>query len=316
MRKKMSVEDFEKECSIVHSNKYTYHQDYTGSNSKIAITCPVHGDFYQVACKHKSGIGCQRCAMQKARKGKIKYLERFEEECDIVHNNKFTYQQDYTGATKKVRITCPIHGDFYQRAADHLGGSGCMKCGHDLSSKSLVQPIEEFEKRAARIHKNKYAYHQDYVHSAKRVKITCPGHGDFYQIAHTHLLGSGCPKCAALRRGKALSVEQFEEACAVMHKGKYIYHQDFTNSQSDIRVTCPEHGDFRINASRHKHQRQGCPVCLELEKGCIVEYNGKRFKYRVKCTKCKSPKTTLKVGKETLTHVCRVCGYSQIMEEG
>lgn len=46
-----------------------------------------------------------------------------------VHGDKYSYDKVvYTGALKKVIITCPVHGDFTIRPSEHLKGRGCNKC--------------------------------------------------------------------------------------------------------------------------------------------------------------------------------------------
>jgi hypothetical protein len=39
----------------------------------------------------------------------------------------------YTGNDNKIVITCPIHGDFQQRAGDHKRGHGCRVCGKEVA---------------------------------------------------------------------------------------------------------------------------------------------------------------------------------------
>lgn len=53
-----------------------------------------------------------------------------------------------------------------------------------------------FIARAKEVHGDKYDYSKvDYQDMHSKVLITCPRHGEFYQRAQSHLLGSGCPKC-------------------------------------------------------------------------------------------------------------------------
>ena len=54
-----------------------------------------------------------------------------------------------------------------------------------------------FVERAILIHNEKnYDYSKvEYVNSKNKIKIICPIHGEFEQLPHSHLRGSGCPKC-------------------------------------------------------------------------------------------------------------------------
>lgn len=71
-----SKDDFVAKATKVHNNKYSYDKTlYSNNSTKIAITCPVHGDFHQLPAVHLRGSGCQSCMQSK---GEIKvknYLE-------------------------------------------------------------------------------------------------------------------------------------------------------------------------------------------------------------------------------------------------
>ena len=43
----------------------------------------------------------------------------------------------YTGCNYTITITCPIHGDFQQKAGAHLYGQGCSQCAHLISAQEL-----------------------------------------------------------------------------------------------------------------------------------------------------------------------------------
>ena len=47
-----------------------------------------------------------------------------------VHGDRYSYEDlKYVSNAEKVKISCRIHGDFEQRAKNHLRGVGCPKCG-------------------------------------------------------------------------------------------------------------------------------------------------------------------------------------------
>jgi len=61
---------FVKEVSIIHSDKYSYPEEYKGSHIPINIYCPVinrdtgrvHGNFLKTPSHHKRGQGCPICS--------------------------------------------------------------------------------------------------------------------------------------------------------------------------------------------------------------------------------------------------------------
>lgn len=58
----MKVDDFICRAISVHGNKYDYSDtEYVGYKKKLKIICPEHGEFYQQACSHLMGCGCNSC---------------------------------------------------------------------------------------------------------------------------------------------------------------------------------------------------------------------------------------------------------------
>jgi predicted GIY-YIG superfamily endonuclease len=120
-----TTEQFIAEASIAHNNKYSYEKTkYINKLEKVTITCPIHGDFNQVARAHTKGSGCPQCG-QTVRKT----LAQFIEESRKVHGNRYSYDQtNYVDGNTKVSIRCPSHGRFQQNPGTHLSGSGCPGC--------------------------------------------------------------------------------------------------------------------------------------------------------------------------------------------
>ena len=132
MRKRLTIKKFIQKAREVHGENYTYPEDYIGSNTKIKIICPEHGEFLQFPYNHLRGIGCLKCGYNKKRLTTEKFIQKARE----VHKNKYTYPEDYIGSNIKIKIICPNHGKFLQTPAHHLKGVGCPRCN---SSK-----LEEF----------------------------------------------------------------------------------------------------------------------------------------------------------------------------
>lgn len=128
-----------------------------------------------------------------------KYVSAEEALQKIVDVHGDTYDLSkfvYTGAKNKVVVICRKHGEFKQRYADLKSGAGCNLCGIDRQREKLSRPFEDFEKRAKETHGDKYTYIKDgYVNLKSKVKIICPTHGEFLQVAGKHIEKSGCPSC-------------------------------------------------------------------------------------------------------------------------
>lgn len=187
--KKLSTEEFIQLARQKHKDVYLYERTtYSSSHRKVTITCKTHGDFLQTAQTHLQGRGCKQCSDTK------RTSEQFAIDGSNKHNSKYTYENViYKNLNCKVAITCPIHGDFEQTPRDHLHRqAGCPKCAHQLK-----MTTETFIQKANEKHKNKYSYEKtQYSTVFENVIITCPIHGDFEQIASSHLVSRGCRKCS------------------------------------------------------------------------------------------------------------------------
>jgi hypothetical protein len=107
-----------------HGNKYDYSLvNYINNRTKVRIICPLHGEFEQNPYDHSTGIGCLKCS------GKFKFTnEIFIKKSIEKHGNKYDYSLvEYINSVKKVKILCPIHGEFNQSPNCHMGGKGCKK---------------------------------------------------------------------------------------------------------------------------------------------------------------------------------------------
>ena len=59
-----NTETFIMMASKIHLNKYDYSKvQYRDGNSKVCITCPTHGKFWQTPGHHLSGEGCPSCSI-------------------------------------------------------------------------------------------------------------------------------------------------------------------------------------------------------------------------------------------------------------
>lgn len=128
---------------IKFNNKFTY-------NNGLVI-CPIHGNTgYSIHEHLKTTHGCNKCYEDSRRMLIPEYLER----ANKIHNNKYQYELlNFKSVSDEIKIICPIHGEFKQKAGAHLyEKKGCRQCSHNKMS------LEEFINKAIEIHGNKYDY--------------------------------------------------------------------------------------------------------------------------------------------------------------
>ena len=64
----------------------------------------------------------------------------------------------YVNKRTKVKLICPIHGEFEKLPTNILKGQGCPKCGWNRINDSRRVTTEEFINRSKQVHGNRYNY--------------------------------------------------------------------------------------------------------------------------------------------------------------
>ena len=185
--------------------------------------------------------------------------EEYISECKEIHENKYDYSKTkFTIMSDKITITCPLHGDFQQRADSHLRGTGCSICG------KMYFTTSDWIKKAEKTHGKRYDYSKTkYIHSEEYVWITCREHGDFQQLACNHLQGAGCPKCGTISQAEKCRSNSsvFIDKSNKIHNNFYEYPKvNYQTSIIPVIITCPIHGDFEQTPQKHL-LGCGCPKC-------------------------------------------------------
>lgn len=263
----------------MHNKKYDYSKvEYKGTNKKVAIVCPIHGEFSQLPKVHRKGQGCPKC--DKSYKLDTKSFIRKAVER---HGNTYDYSLvNYKLSTDKVTIICKEHGSFSIKASSHLMGQGCPVC-----SKRKRYSYEEIVDRFRKIHGEKYDYSLvDFKSMHTKVKIICREHGIFEQSPNDHAKGCGCPNCGEFCRiaKKIIPFSRVLKQFREVHGDRYNYREDtYISKKHKMTMICPIHGDFEQSVNNHL-QGKGCPQCsiskLEQRVKIILESMNIDFIYQ------------------------------------
>lgn len=200
-KKRYTTEYFiSKAKTLDHAKDYDYSKtSYVNNKTHIIVTCKEHGDFKITPGHLLSGEGCPKCRYIKSASSIRRSIEEVIKLAKEVHGNKYDYSliKDYKNDRIKYPIICPLHGTFEQTFNNHIRGKqGCPVCGIFKYSKEHILTNEEFIEKGNKVHNFKYDYSKiNYINSKLKVKIICPIHGEFEQIARNHLQGAGCPSC-------------------------------------------------------------------------------------------------------------------------
>lgn len=191
--------------------------------------------------------------------------EQFEIKAREVHGDRFNYSLvEYKNYLTPVKIICKEHGVFEQKPNNHLAGAICQKCSDIVISQKMRGTTESFIEKARKVHGDKYDYSLvDYVTSGDVVKIICKKHEVFEQIAHNHLIGRGCARCAV--KNDAFDMTDFVERANAVHDNKYDYSLAiYSGYKRKMKIICREHGVFEQDPNNHL-QGKGCSVCIGRE---------------------------------------------------
>lgn len=276
-RQLMTTEEFIIAARKVHGDKFDYSETvYRGYDTPVTIISPEHGEFTQPAGNHLRGCIPRISTSPRTSKRKPKRTtEEFIERAKEVHGDKYNYSTVcYKNSTTKVRILCPIHGEFMQRPGDHLRGCGCPQCRAVKMSKINRLTTESFIRRGSKKHNNKYDYSKVvYTKRLNSVTIICPEHGEFEQLACNHLIGHGCPVCGNINRAEKnrKTTEEFIEEARAIHLDKYDYLRVvYTGNTDKVEIICKEHGTFLQTPADHL-TGSGCPKCTQSLGEATVE---------------------------------------------
>lgn len=220
--------------------------EYVRAKDKVIITClnEDHGDF-KITPDHFLRRGCPSCRWEKANRARSLDNETFIKKAREIHGDKYNYDEvNYVNSTTNVVIICPIHGKFEQLPTNHLSGKGCLKCGIIQRSNIRRSNNQRFIESAKLIHGDKYNYDEvNYVNNNTKVIIICPIHGKFEQVPSSHLMGKGCPKCAA--NVKLTNDDFITRANEVHGEGTYIYDKiNYINIHTPVEIYDPIYKEY------------------------------------------------------------------------
>lgn len=230
--KSSNTNDFINKAIKIHNNIYDYSKvHYINANTKVCIVCSEHGEFWMTPHNHLVGQGCPKCRYLKISVSEKLSTEEFIQKANKVHHFKYDYSNTlYDSSRDKVRIKCPIHGEFTQKANNHLNGCGCPKCkqsklenyiydtlmNSDIYFKTGYSPNWLFLRKGKR-------QHLDFYLPEYNIAIECQGKQHFEPIT----FGSRENRDKIFKYIKLLD-ENKHRLCKE-HNVKLIYYTDLKN---------------------------------------------------------------------------------------
>lgn len=254
--RRFTIDDFIEQSKKKFGNKFCFKDSvYLGSKKPITIKCKKHGVFDTQPCYFlRSDTGCPGCSYRLTQADFI--LKSI-----IKHGKQYNYDKViFVNTTSKVEIVCKKHGSFKQEPYMHYHrGQGCPKCFQERNGLTN----EEYIYRAKKVHGDRYDYSMvKYKHNTKPIVIICRTHGEFKQLARSHVEGHGCNNCF-LESNRSSKAEFIKNAQRV-HGQRYDYSEVvYRTCKNKVSIRCAIHGLFKITPNMHISATGGCQRCKE-----------------------------------------------------
>ncbi len=158
---KLTTKEFIKRSEKIHREEYSYDKTkYERNDIKVVITCKDHGEFLQTPQHHMSGSKCPKCVSNQQMSE-----EDFINKAIIVHGKEYDYSKvRYKKVKEKVIIICRRHGEFSQKADNHLCGKGCPHCINKSEGKIKNILLKYFKDWIIIPNKKIWDTYKDYYH--------------------------------------------------------------------------------------------------------------------------------------------------------
>jgi very-short-patch-repair endonuclease len=226
--------------------------------------------------------------------------KEFVDKAKAIHSTYDWANVIYINTNTKIKVGCPIHGEFEITPNQLLRETngvyrGCQKCGRVRTSKKLLLTNDEFISKAKLIHPY-YDYSLViYRGIDTKIKIKCSIHGIF-EVTPYHLLkGSKCPLCSQKHVGycNRTDKEYFIKKLKTIFPQYNLDLVEYTTSKNKIKIMCPIHGLFEATPT-HLLEGSGCPKCRRSKGEEFVAKwlsdNGYEYTPQKKFDTCKNKK--------------------------
>jgi len=253
-------------CKEKHEGKYAYPSNErvsVGGRWKVAIVCPIHGEFQMSPEKHAFGQGCPKCSG--------KGTDKVAEVKALYPNFPWPANLAVEHTKSLFQLECPEHGQFVttlnRLQTRHAQGiqSPCPKCnriaGGAMRRKSVAKWVSEIDA----VYDGKLVLDPVSVTGAgEKARFVCSEHGEFWSVLADVKDGHGCFECGRLRRNAeaCLKPDDFLARARAVHGDTYEYDlSTVVSSKTPMRITCKKHGDFMQRPGNHMANGSGCPAC-------------------------------------------------------
>lgn len=202
-KRTLTTEGFIKKAKDIWGERFSYEKtEYINSDTKVIVTCPIHGEFLTRPADFLRKHGCPKCKNDKTSKlnqNKRMTQEQFLERSFLLYGNLFSYENTrYINKRTKIVIHSNLlNEDFIVSPDNFFRAEFPAKYRGECVERKDSYTNEEFI-RIAKLIRPEYDYSKaEYKNLRTNIVAICPEHGEF-EITPCNLLynNEGCPNCS------------------------------------------------------------------------------------------------------------------------
>jgi hypothetical protein len=283
-------EDFVNKSNNIHNNKYSYDKvpNSFKIRDKVIITCPIHGDFEQIAYSHKTGTGCQYCCGKRGydkEKAMAIKVKKINELLYKVHVNDVKLVHVSENIDDKIVLYCKYHGEIKKNFNKILSGKICGKC---LTISNKKKNTKKHIIKMKKIHNNGFDYVNlpDIIDNDTVLEIICKEHNNIFKTKKSNHIENkygGCDECMVQYKDtRRMEQSEIIEKFTCLHGDRYSYDKVvYEGTTNKVIIGCKKHGDFLQSPASHL-RGSGCPDCKHSTGEKLIQNLLKKM--GIKCT--------------------------------
>lgn len=246
MQRSLTLEDAQSKIDKLNLDFTILEYKQNGKKSKFKHSCNFIFDMklYHLLDRKK----CPKCH------GKVRDKDKFQKKSNEVHKNEYEIIEFLSG-NKPVRIKHKVCGKiFTQLGHRHLRGDRCYNC---YGNKKLSK--EDIIERSKKLWNDEYSLLSSEISYSKKslIRHNICGY-EYEQRVYSHLLGTGCPKCAG---NAPLTKEIVQEKSNIIHNSEYEILSEPNGSFSKIEIKHIKCGNIFKQVISDHFSGCGCSIC-------------------------------------------------------
>lgn len=295
------------------------------SKTTVAVTCDycgetyctLYGDYVKgIKRIPKSCCNKPECKSKKQSESKLflvrdSQYDKFVKLCLEKGYTPISTLEEYSGANKKLKYLCPVHGIEEISLSNLEQGNGCKACASERIGINLRLSVEDVINIVESKNNNILLNPYDYISTnTNNLRIICGSCNKEYTTSLSAIRASTgkCRSCGNPRNNK-LTKEELIRQVESINNNKVLNPEDYiTVGENNLKIVCGScHGVFITSLASLRTSSGKCPscsprICQTLETNVIIE-RARKYNFNIL-----NPENYVGYLDKTLMVKCPDCG--------